>query len=619
LEEWTETTYQTYEENPYSYVMYDSDDPEDIAPINDRNVEVEIKPIWILDGLEEPLLQGRTPSSHLLTYGNLINDGVYEVSIYSDGSLDPLEIQRIGCWLPPGFEYVAGSSNLEQGYGQPYYCIPETSSYNGGTKITWDYAGIDYDDLPAQGSKRIVTFQFTPDEDPTDAFCWSRTSRNDVHLAWDTSKKIFEIRSTAPRPGDPEKKTTIVSHSIRKEFQALSGAINGDYQATGMTLMRDHNNDGGWWWDRDKRERLYKETWTTIPPTTEPETDPIPDDATVEKIFLYWSGWKCKPWNTLGKTQAQLNALVTQYHVNEVALTVKVGEVEMSRRKVTASDWQVMCNYLDGWWGPQSHGWSYACFADITDMVTGYFKDHGGNFHGNALYTVGHWDIGSQSYTYKYKLYNWKDNHENEGTAPPTIYYTPYPLGSPTDGDQRDSPSGGHDEDDGEEDELSYAAWSVIVIYSSPSTAGHHLYLFDDFLYCNTGETLEFTIKGFLAPDDVASDPNAARLTCFVGEGDYHYDGDNLFLNNHRLNHDTINPIDNVWNAKSNVLGGASTHEGIDIDTFIVGGEEGIILPGATEAEVDIPTETDCWNLVYIVLSFSSEITTGGVIDYKIE
>jgi hypothetical protein len=232
---------------------------------------------------------------------------------------------------------------------------------------------------------------------------------------------------------------------------------------------------------------------------------------------------------------------------------------------------------------------------------------------------VGHWDISaSQSSTYRYKLYNWKDNHVNEGTPPPTIYYARYPLGSPTDGDQTDSEYG-HDEDDGDEDELSYAAWSVIVIYSSPSSTGHHLYLFDEFLYCSTDETLEFTIKGFLAPDDVVNDPNAARLTCFVGEGDYHYsDGDNLLLNGHYLNGDSINPINNVWNSKSNVLSGATTHEGIDIDMFTAGGGT-IIQPGDTEAEVDIPTGTDCWNLVYIVLSFSSEITTGGVIDYKIE
>jgi hypothetical protein len=119
----------------------------------------------------------------------------------------------------------------------------------------------------------------------------------------------------------------------------------------------------------------------------------------------------------------------------------------------------------------------------------------------------------------------------------------------------------------------------------------------------------------------VAEDPNAARMTCFVGEGDYHYTGDYFQINGHNLPSlpDGVNPQNNVWNSKSTVLGGASTHEGIDIDTFIAGGEEGIILPGDTEAEVDIPTGTDCWNLVYIVLSFTSEITTGGVIDYKIE
>jgi hypothetical protein len=593
--EWDETT---YEQDPYTYVMHDSDDPGDTVPINDRNVEVEIKPLWVLEGLEEPSLQqGRTPDpdDRLLTYGNLTDDGVYKISIYQDGSLDPLEIQRIGCWLPPGFEYVAESSNLEQGYGQPYYCTPEISSHNGGLAITWDYAGIDYADLPHDGSKRIVTFEFTPNEDPTDAFSWTRTSRNDVHLSWDTSKKIFEIASTAP--SGSEKQTTIVSHSVKKEFQALSGAIAGDYQATGNTLMRDHNNDS-----LHKRERLYNKTSATI--TT------IPNDATVEKIFLYWSGWKCKPWRAWNLTNTQLNALPAQKNVHKVKLNVKVGTVEMpSTTVVTATETQVMRNGTSS----SQHGWSYACFADITDLVTNYFDGHGVPFYGNAQYTVGHWDVSSTYYasTYRYWLYDWKDSHSSETHT----YYTRYPLGSPKNGNQSDTIGTSYYEDSGAEDEWSYSAWSVVVIYSSPSTAGHHLYVFDQFLYCDNNQTLNFTIKGFLAPDDVAEDPNAARMTCFVGEGDSNYTGDYFKVNGFSRS-DTYNPANNVWNSRSNVLGGTPTDNGIDIDMFTAG--NGIIQPGATEASISMPTGTDSWNLIYIILSFSSEITTGGVIDYSI-
>lgn len=617
LGKWDEDTYETYEENPYTYIMHDSDDPGDTVPINDRNVEVEIKPLWVLQDLEEPSLQqGRTPDpdDRLLTYGSLIDDGVYEVSIMYNGSLGALQIQRIGCWLPPGFEYVAESSNLEQDSGQPYYCVPQVSGHNGGLAITWTYAGINYDNLPHSGSKRIVTFEFTPNEDPTDAFSWTMTSRTDVHLSWDTSKKIFEIASNAP--SGSEKQTTIVSHSVKKEFQALSSAINGDYQATGITLMRNHNNTSG---DNDERERLYKETSATIKSKTEDPTNGIPDDATVERIFLYWSGWKCKPWCAWKLTDARLNALPAQKNVHKVALKVKVGMVEMPSTIVTATETQVMRNGISS----NQHGWSYACFADITDLVTDYFDDHGVSFYGNARYTVGHWDVGSKSTSRKYALYTWNDNHSLEprpGYAPIPALYTQYPLGSPMNGSPPSNCNTldtGTTENTGSEDQWSYAAWSVVVIYSSPSTPGHHLYVFDQFLYCDNDQTLNFTIKGFLAPQDVADDPNAARMTCFVGEGDLIWPRDYLKVNNVSLPTlpDGVNPQNNVWNSLSNVLGGAGV-DGVDIDMFTAG--NGIIQRGATEASISMPTDDDSWNLVYIILSFYSEITTGGVIDYSI-
>jgi hypothetical protein len=604
LGKWTDATYN----QTYTYVMHDSDDPGDTVPINDRNVEVEIKPIWVLEGLEDQSLQqGRTPDDRLLTYGSLTGEsadktkGIYTISISYDNTLGTLMIQCIGCWLPPGFEYVSGSSNLEKASGQ-LRCVPQISNHNGGKKITWDYpSGINYNSLLSEGNRKVVTFEFTPNEDPTDAFSWTRTTNPTIKLSWDTSKKIFKIDSKAP--SDSEKQTTIVSHSIKKEFQALSGAITGDYQATGITLMRNHNNTSG---DNDERERLYKETPATI--TT------IPNDATVEKIYLYWSGWKCKPWCAWKLTDAQLNALPVQKYVNRVALKVKVGQVELNTNTVYATaPPQVMRNGISS----SQHGWSYSCFADITDLVKDYFKGQGVPFYGNATYTVGHWDLGTQSTTRRYRLYNWTANHNGEDT---NNSYTQYPLGSPMNGTPPASCSTldtGTTENTGSEDQWSYAAWSVVVIYSSPSTAGHHLYHFDQFLYCDNDQTLNFTIKGFLAPE-VESDP-AARMTCFVGEGDSIWPRDYLKVNNVSLPTlpDGVNPQNNVWNSMSNVLGGAGV-DGVDIDTFPVSVASHIIRPGDTQAAVSMPTDDDSWNLIYIILSFSSEITTGGVIDYSI-
>ncbi len=604
--DWTE---ETYSHEPYSYTMYDNDNPGDIITVNQRQVAVEIKPIWVLEDLEEPSAQqGRTPDDRLITYGNKTDQtpdgsqGIYTISIMYDGSLGTLLVQRIGCWLPAGFDYVEGSSNLEENPGQPYYRVPQVFSHKSGTAVVWDYgSGIDYNSLPTQGTKKIVTFRFTPNKDMFDAFSWTRTNSDQVKLSWDTSKKIIEITSRAP--SGESKQTTVTCHVVKKEFQPLGSALNGDYAASGITLMRDHDNDGGWWWDRDRRERLYNETSVTIGPG---QPVSVPEDATVERIFLYWSGWKCKPWNILGYTEQQRNQLPAQKNIHKVNFRVKVGTTEF-QSIVTASVTQVMPNSS----GSYPHGWSYSCFADVTNQVVDFFKAQGVPFYGNGTYTVGHWDV-SPTYnptTYRYALYNWTENHQNETIAG----YTRYPLGSPRDGNERDT---GY-EDEGDQDEWSHAAWSVIIIYSSPSTLGHHLYLFDEFKHCIQYGTLVFNIKGFLAPDDVANDPQAARMTVFVGEGDYHYSGDRFQVNGYTLSDGYYSS--NVWNGISNVLGQqATTHEGIDIDTFIAGGGD-IIKPGDTEAEIRMPTNTDVWNLVYIILSFRSEITVGGVIDFEVE
>lgn len=604
--DWTE---ETYSHEPYSYILYDNDNPADTVELNGRGVAVEIKPIWVLEDLETPSSQqGRTPDDRLITYGNRTgetadkNRGIYTISIMYDDSLGTLVVQKIGCWLPAGFDYVEGSSNLEKDTGQPYYKVPQTFSHKSGTAVVWDYgSGINYNSLPAQGTKKIVTFEFTPNKEMTDAFSWTRTSNDELKLSWDTSKKIIEIVSRAP--DGESKQTTVTCHVIKKEFQPLGSALNGDYAASGITLMRDHDNDGGWWWDRDRRERLYNETSVTIDPE---QPVSVPEDATVERIFLYWSGWKCKPWNIWGYNEEQRNELPSQKGIHKVNFRVKVGATEF-QTTVTAGVSQVLPDGSSS----SPHGWSYSCFADVTNQVVDFFKAQGVPFYGNGTYTVGHWDLSPtyNSTTYRYALYNWTENHQNETIAG----YTRYPLGSPRDGRERDS---GY-EDEGDQDEWSHAAWSVVIIYSSPSTLGHHLYLFDEFKTCIQYGTLVFDIKGFLAPDDVAGDPQAARMTVFVGEGDYHYSGDRFQVNGYTLSDGYYSS--NVWNGISNVLGQrATTHEGIDIDMFIAGGGD-IIKPGDTQAQIRMPTSTDVWHLVYIILSFRSEITVGGAIDFKVE
>jgi hypothetical protein len=188
----------------------------------------------------------------------------------------------------------------------------------------------------------------------------------------------------------------------------------------------------------------------------------------------------------------------------------------------------------------------------------------------------------------------------------------------------------------------SYAGWSLVTIYQSPDTKGHQLYLYDTFIYAHNNTDIDFdkdgqpggTISGFLVPQPVTGEVNAATMTVFVGEGDVVWTGDFLAFNapeSYRTNPQSIpnayklwdgttstgnssSSPNNVWNGKS--IG--ATADGVDIDTFSITWASGLLQPGDTSARIDLPTLDDSWNLVYIILSFRSETTTGGTITYLI-
>ena len=60
------------------------------------------------------------------------------------------------------------------------------------------------------------------------------------------------------------------------------------------------------------------------------------------------------------------------------------------------------------------------------------------------------------------------------------------------------------------------------------------------------------------------------------------------------------------------------SEDGVDIDTFYVTWASGLLDPGDSTAQLDMPTTTDNWNLIYIILSLRSETVTGGTTPYVI-
>jgi hypothetical protein len=284
------------------------------------------------------------------------------------------------------------------------------------------------------------------------------------------------------------------------------------------------------------------------------------------------------------------------FKINDVQYSLSDNGTPQVGGALTASESSVIVN---------STGYSYACYRKVTALVQKYPVVPGEQHHtGNYKYTVG--------------------------------------------GVQADTGN-----------EISYAGWSIIIVYSSPETAGHYLYLRDVFAYNAGNVDADFDgdgqpggdITGFVIPEPlqdrfgVIQDPVCAHLTAFVGEGDWCYSGDFIALNapeeyrddpadipnqyklwdgitlappgtgggDPNLPNNSSEP-DNVWNSKS--LG--MSQEGVDIDTFEITWASQLLKPGDTKLHLDMYSRIDQWNLIYFIISVKSKTVTGGTGHYVI-
>jgi len=191
-------------------------------------------------------------------------------------------------------------------------------------------------------------------------------------------------------------------------------------------------------------------------------------------------------------------------------------------------------------------------------------------------------------------------------------------------------------------DQNAYSGWSLILIYTSPETKGRQLYLYDinssGFEFTqgrgspSSPDNLDFdgdgqpggTIKGFLVPEQIAGETEAGRATVFIGEGDegshsewgddyFAVEGTKLWDGITCTNNSATNPND-AWNSRSYGL----NLDGIDIDTFSITWASHILETDDVEADVDVVTSYDGIHIIYVILSFRSEITTGGTITFLI-
>ena len=254
--------------------------------VNGCSVDVSIENKWIPKDITAPAkADARTiiETRKLIVTGNIPDTSSYQIRItyYPEVADGELQVDSIGIWLPTGFTYVDGSSNLEE-ISVPlnnYHSVPTVSPHCGGEAVVWDFSSVPFATLPGANPLDTpiiadITFDFNSTQagvNPT-AMAWVETSGvNGIEFSWDADIKIFGITSIAGG-------ATAEAHLAKIGLRDLGSSIEGDYRAIGGTLMRDQNGDAN-----GIRDVLDAESSATV--------NDIPSDAAVVGAFLYWTGW----------------------------------------------------------------------------------------------------------------------------------------------------------------------------------------------------------------------------------------------------------------------------------------------------------------------------------------
>jgi len=661
-------------------------------PINGLPVDVSIENIWIPKDVAPPgpaEARNIIESNKLMVAGTVPGESTYQIKISfypGEGEENDLMIESLGVWLPLGYTYLAGSSNLEDDPFSDYYSVPVVEDHAGGQAVLWSFSSVPFTSFPGVDPMAMpmisdVTFSFNssqPGVSPV-AISWIETSGvSDVPLSWDIDTRIHRITSVS---GDTE----IEAYFAKCELRKMGAAISGDYHALGNSLMRDTIPDS-----YDIRDELLAES--------DAEVVDIPSNADVVAAYLYWSGW-------FGE------GTVTPIFVDDCSnfgewISGSCWNIDSSHfrshyssgaedtRYLTMKNSLDLSSYGSGTvkvsWDQWEEGW-----LESSDALKFQFSGDGGNSWSEMVTAFSN-DIGSvpqhfshtvpdeyltDNFQFRFYLQNFGGSGEYcniDDFAVAETVFTPDTSvifkindnqvyidegGDPQIGEQEITASkwsvlenepgeysyacyldvsklvkeysdlgdddnhtgngkytvGGVDADTG--NQWSYAGWSLIIIYSSPETAGHQLYLYDDFIYSDMDQNVDFdgdgepggSITGFVVPEPIEGEEYAATLTCFVGEGDNIWSGDSLAFNGTTLSDGGGSPT-NVWDSQSIGM----SEDGVDIDTFHVTWASGLLEPGDSMAQLDLITGTDSWNLVYMILSLRSETVTGGTTHYVI-
>jgi hypothetical protein len=666
----------------------------------------------------------------------------YHIKVdFTPASGDNLTVKSIGIWLPQGFTYSQGSSNLEA-LSLLDDCHPDSvniTAVPGGQSIVWSYNPPDYPLFAffpdvASGNSTLtstITFHYSPPANNPNqlpvAIAWVTTEMHNsygnpkfpqnspanVPIAWDTDTRIYKITSSTGN-------TSIEAYSSKCELRKMGDAIAGDYVAIGNSLLADDDGDH------------IREHWHTPSDYT---LTTVPADGDVMAAYLYWSGWrrestKTKPFlDDCSNFNCWNKAVTSRWYIDSSGC-FRGQYVSGGDRYLTMKYSQNLSPYASASTNISWYQWRGNTALGSGEALYFYFSADGGNTwsdnytafsSGNLTKypptkTLYSHPIPSTYLTDNFRVKFYLDGF-NSGTPSYYCYLDDITISSnisamapdtsvmfkirdPQVGDQQVyfDANGDPQVDTGGTKEIAagrsyvmantmqgnpegfsyacvrdvtklvkkyspvepgklnhtgntkytvdavsadtyfganfaFAGWSLIIIYTSPGTAGHYLYLRDDNFAFNpgTGGSLDFDITNFVIPEPIKDkygsviETVAARLTCFVVEGDLWLSGDSVEITGQQSGKskklsNPASPEDNVWNGKSYP---GTFNEGVDIDTFEVLWSDKsngipILTPKDTNLHVDMYSSNDAYNLVYIILSIRSVTTTSGAINYLI-
>ena len=628
--------------------------------INDYPVDITIKNVWVplVDDNDTtvppwvPSVTNPLPPDNVLTppskdkansivnntklsvSGELVTNLTYQVDIYYIGA-SSLPIISIGCWLPQGFTYTNGSSNL-----QGIYATEQVLSCAGNEAVVWTFpSGMTFNSLLSslhESGSLAIQFNYVASNTNKipDAVGWIQVTPNaDFPYAytWNANVKVHDLIADA---GNTEIEAYLPTSGVR----TLGSAIAGDYVATGGSILVDNDNDGS-----DLRETKLPSSSSTV--------SSLSTNATVEGAYLYWAGWMrgdgtggmtatpyYDPSVTFQPPSGSAQTITADptgdplIHRDDIiwydevrsarsgTITITQGSKNVTgvgtsfSSDINAGD-KISPNGTDKWYSVASKtdnthltltanadftytgvnysvfdGYYYACKTNVTDIVR-------------------HYSTGADL------------------TADPPVYgngngtYTISNLYADTSSVQHPVPAIG---------DSAYAGWSLIIIYSDANTTGHQLYLFDEFRSIQnlSGNNL-LDISGFITPNKIATEPlsaDAVKLTVFVGEGDKHLHPDHVGLFDqagaeHWLWDGVTDDTNDTKASPNDAFNGESLNlnaPGVDIDTYHIAWSDNIVKAGDVSAKINIYTNGDGLVSIYVIASFRSEITSGGSISYLI-